>query len=124
MTKDIEFIKENFEKEYYQVVSNSIIHGFDKAELISYMPYETELKKIIQLIEDTNILEANNLEPWEYRFMTEKPFEMLSYLPDDGYYDNMTKFEFEIPKTDVDFVTKRVVLANEELKKEIAKYKK
>jgi hypothetical protein len=122
LAKDFVKLKTDFLKEYWQVVSNSIIHGYDRAELISYMPYKSELVKIRELIEESNLLEANGFNPWEFRFIVEKPLEELAYLPDDGYYTNLTKFEFEIPKADIKFLNDRVVLASKLLKQEIKKF--
>lgn len=32
----------------------------------------------------------------------------LPYLPENGYYKNLNKFEFEVPKDDIDLSTERM----------------
>jgi hypothetical protein len=108
LQKDIELFKKEFAQEYWQIVSNCIIQECPIGEAISYMPRKSELLKIRKLIEETNILEAHNLEPWMFRFITEKPIDKLAWIPDDGYYNNETKFEFTVPEEDKELLTRLV----------------
>lgn len=110
--KNAELLKKEFAQEYWQIVSNAVIHNLPKGEAICYMPYKSELEKIREIIETTNLLEANDLDPWKFRFIIEEPIENLAYLPDDGYYKNMNRFEFEIPLKDKMFLTKQVIAAS------------
>lgn len=111
LSKDIEVIKAKEPEAYWQATSNSLIHGFSKTEIIAYMPYKSELKEIITLIEDTNFLEKNGLNPYDYYFMTQDNIESMPYLPDDSKMSNINSFEFEIPKLDALFCENRVVEA-------------
>lgn len=107
--KDIGLFKQNFKQEYWQCVSNAVLCGVKRAEIIVYMPYLSELKEIIQQIEESNFLERNNLDPTDYYFMTRDNLESLAYLPDNSVMSNINSFEFEVPKEDIrDMVIKIV----------------
>jgi len=112
-TKDTEIIKDKEPQPYWQSISNSLIYGFDKAEILAYMPYKKELIEIIDKVETTNFLERNNLNPSDYYFLTQDNIDNLPYLPDDSKMSNINSFEFEIPKEDKEFLIERVKLANE-----------
>lgn len=115
--KDVALFKEEFAQEYWQIVSNSIIHELPKGEAILYMPFKSELIKIREIIEDTNFLEANNFEPWNYRYIVESDINDLNWLPDTGHYNNIERFEFVVPKEDKKLLTQRVIQAGKLLKK-------
>jgi len=117
LTKDTEIIKKNEPEAYWQSISNSLICGYDKTEIIAYMPYKTELEEIIKNVEETNFLERNMLDPGDYYFLYRDNIESLPYLPDDSKMSNINSFEFEIPKEDREFITNRILLANELLNK-------
>lgn len=107
LLQDIANFKAKCVKEYWQLVSNAIIHNVPNAEIISYMPYKSELEEIRELA--TNYDDPGN--EWKYRFISESPDSVLAYLPDGGYYKNLNSFEFEIPQSDKDFLTERVLEA-------------
>lgn len=111
LTEDLETIKKNHKEEYWQVVSNAIILGFKKAELIAYTPSESQLIEIRKQIEETNVLERLGIEPWEARFIVERPLHELPYIPDGIVYPNFVTCEFDIPKSDIDFLTECVINA-------------
>ena len=93
LTQDIEFIKLNFPQEYWQAVSNAILNKVPNAELISYMPYQSELTEIREMADNYDGPE----EIWKVRFIVESPDSGLAYLPDGGYYKNLNRFEFKVP---------------------------
>ena len=107
MQKDVDLLREDFPKEYWQIVSNSIIHNVDKGEAILFMPYESEMDDLREMITET----------WQTRFIFEKENWELPCLPDGGYYQNIYIFEFEIPQKDKDLLISRVNEAIIELKK-------
>jgi hypothetical protein len=115
LQQDVDLFKKEFPQEYWQIVSNCIIQKCSIGEAISYMPRKTELEKIRKLIEETNILEAHNLDPWMFRFITEKPIGKLAWIHDDGFYNNITKFEFTVPNEDIKLLTGLVEEAAEYL---------
>ena len=112
LTEDTEVIKNDEPEAYWQSISNSLICGLDKAEIIAYMPYRTELEEILKLVEETNFLEKNGLDPTDYYFLTRENIESLPHLPDNSKMSNVNTFEFEIPSADEIFLTNRVMEAN------------
>jgi hypothetical protein len=106
LTQDVKYLKENCPEEYWQIVSNSIINNVAIGEAISYMPYQSELDELRELAEY-----YDGDDQWKYRFIAESPDSSLAYLPDNGYYKNLNRFEFEVPQEDKDFLTERVKLA-------------
>ena len=118
LKKDVELLKSNFKEEYWQVVSNAIILGVDFAEIMAYMPYKSELLEIINEVQEANFLERNELNPQDYFYwLNEDNIDSLPYLPDDSKASNINKFEFEVPKDDIVFLTERIIMANEEAEK-------
>lgn len=110
LTKDPEFIRDNFPKEYWQCVSNAIINEVPNAEPITYMPYESELPEIREMASN-----FDGPDQWKYRFIAERDKSGLAYLPDGGHYKNLNIFEFEVPKADKEYLTERVLLAGKQL---------
>lgn len=111
---DIERFKTEFEAEYWQLVSNAIINGVPKAEAIAFMPYQSELVKIRAYAEN-----YDGPDQWKYRFIAEVPDSELAYIPDGNEaYKDMNKFEFEIPKSDIEALTERVKIAEALLTKD------
>lgn len=106
-----DFFKEQHPEEYWQLISNAIITGMKYIEAIVYMPYESELKEIAQEAED-----YDNFDQYKYKFIADCAAyskSELPYLPDNGYYRNINRFLFEVPKKDVDLLTGRVLKAIE-----------
>jgi len=110
LTNDINIIRDECPEEYYQAISNAIINGVPEAELISYMPYQSELDEIREAAED-----YDGADQWKYRFIAESPDSALSYLPDDGYYKNLNIFHFTVPQEDIDMLTEKVIKAGQML---------
>ncbi len=117
LSENTEVIKEKEKEVYWQAVSNALILGVEKAEIIAYMPYKSELEQIIDDVENSNFLERNGLDPTDYYFLSTANIESLPYLPDDSPMSSINMFEFEVPKHDVEFLTERVLLANKEFQK-------
>lgn len=112
LTKDISIIRENFPEEYWQLVSNAMINNVPNAEAITFMPYKSELDEVRKMAEN-----YDDYDQWKYRFIWESEDKALPYLPDGGYYKNLNKFEFEVPKEDKELLTERVNQAIKELNK-------
>lgn len=114
LMEDLDKFKKEFKEEYWQIISNACILGYDKGEAIAYMPTEEQLLDMRNLIENTDFIEKNMKDDaWKYRFIYEKPMEELPYIPNGIEYPNLIKFEFEIPKEDKELLTKRVIEAEE-----------
>jgi hypothetical protein len=106
LTKDLEFIKSEFPKEYWQLVSNATINKVPNAEAITYMPYESELAEIAEMASN-----YDGVDQWKYRFIAESDKSSLAYLPDGGFFKNLNLFEFEVPQSDKDLLTEKVIEA-------------
>lgn len=111
LTGDLEYIKAEHPKEYWQMVSNACIHKVPKMEAIVYMPYESEMEEIRLLADDPDYLNDIGMMPWEVRFITEKLNSHLAVLPNDSDFKNLNIFEFDVPVDDMVFLTKRVISA-------------
>lgn len=87
---------------YWQIVSNGILTNCTKAELIIYCPLKSELDEIREMATDYWIAKGTD--------------EELPWIPENSTYKNLIKFEFEIPDTDIQLLTKKVVEAGGLLK--------
>jgi hypothetical protein len=94
------------DKYYWQLVSNAILNDCKNAELIVYMPYQSELQDIREL--------AQNAEPqdlYKYFWIANGNDEELPHLIEGGYYKNINIIRFEVPQADKDLLTGRVLMA-------------
>lgn len=101
--------KKDFKEVYWQVVGNSILLNKPKAEIIAYMPTESQLAEMRKEIEETNVLEKLGIDPWKARFIVESEFYHLPYVPDAIEYPNFVNYEFVVPADDIVFLTKCVI---------------
>lgn len=90
------------EKYYWQLVSNAVLTGCNKAELVVYMPYESELQEI-----------KRNAELYPFQWLVFAHEAELPYIIDGGYYKNINILAFDIPQCDIDLLTSNVIRANE-----------
>lgn len=84
----IEFTQSG-EAYYWQLVSNSILTNTNKAELIVYCPYQSELNSIREEAEINN-----------YKWIAYATDEQLPYLIEGGYYKNIKTISLDIPQED------------------------
>lgn len=103
LVKEVAILKATHPEEYWQLVSNAIIANLNRAESITYMPYQSELPIIRELAEN-----YDGADQWKYRFIAESEDYALAYLPDGGHYKNLNCFEFEIPQEDMTALDKRM----------------
>jgi hypothetical protein len=108
----IEAVRENHrdgEKYYWQLVSNAILTGAKYAELIVYVPYQSELQSIRDY--------AANLDGDQrgYYWLSGATDDELPYLIEGGLYKNINIIRFEIPESDKRALTGRVRVASERL---------
>ena len=94
---------QNGEAYYWQLVSNAILTGVDKAELIIYCPYEEELETIKQ-----------EADLYGYKWIANANNEQLPYLICNSIlndYNNIKVIDLDIPQEDKDFLSECVVKA-------------
>lgn len=98
----IEKLKEERPEYYWQLVSNSILTGREKCELIIYCPYESELEEIRE--------EANNYEgnQNDIAFINWAMNDELPNLNNEGEFKNINKFTFIPSQEDKDFLIERI----------------
>lgn len=94
---------------YWQIVSNSILTNSKYGELIVFVPLKSELEKIRELV--SNLDGNQNAVAW-IAFAED---DQLPYLLDGGHYRNLNIIRFEIPQSDKDALTDKVLLARKEL---------
>lgn len=112
---DLERIKEEFPQPYWQVVSNAMLNGHKKAELLTFIPTKEQLENIIVQIEEEDFLERNNLDPKDYYFYTRENIEYFNYLPNEWKNKNLVMFEFDIPIADRQFLLERILKFRQEV---------
>lgn len=110
-------LKNEFPQEYWQIVSNAVINNVEYGVAISFMPYREELKLIQEAIEETDILDKFDFDPWKYRFLTELDVDELPYIEKGGYFKNVTTYSFVVPEEDKKLLYDRVITAKEYLEK-------
>lgn len=90
------------EKYFWQLVSNAILNDCKYAELIVYVPYQSELNIVREM--------ASNFDgdPNKVAWINWSQDIDLPYLIEGGHYKNLNVIRFEVPQTDKDFLTKRV----------------
>lgn len=109
---DTEIFKAEAPKEYWQLVSNAIILGMKYIQPIVYMPYESELEEIREMAYN-----YDGPDQFKFRFIAEAPISELPYLKDGGFYKNLNIFLFEVPQSDIDYLTSTVLAAGKLLQK-------
>lgn len=99
------------EQYYWQLVSNAAIDGVNKAELIIFIPNEELLKDIIEY---ASLIDVTNLE--DFYYIANAMEDELPCLPNTSTYENLLKFEIDIPQSDIDYLELKVKIASEILK--------
>lgn len=104
----IEAVRENHrdgDKFFWQIVSNGVLTGKRKGQLIVYVPYEEELDEI------KTIADGNPDYYWIWAAENEK----LPYLIKGKHYKNVNVIEFDILDRDIEALTNRVKECGESL---------
>lgn len=107
----INYIRDNHndgEKYYWQIVSNAIITGKSKGELIIFCPYQSQLDELRMLAQN---MPSDVLS--HYYWIANSMDNELPYLLDGGKYQNLNRIIFDVPADDIAFLTDRVLKAGE-----------
>ena len=116
MLEDLQKIKANHKEIYWQVLSNSILLGLNKAEIIAFTLKEKQLIEVREKLLNTDFaMEKLGMKDWQVRWIYEKELYELPYIPGNIQWPNCVKFEFDVPTEDVIALTKRVLLAEKML---------
>lgn len=98
------------EKFYWQLVSNAVNSSCQFAELIVYIPYESELPEIKMMAQNVDVQHLSK----HYWIAMANDGE-LPFIKNDGYYKNLNTIRFEVPQDDKDFLTNQVLKAGKML---------
>ena len=110
--QNVDLFRSDFKDEYWQIVSNSCIQDTKYGEAIAFMPTEENLKEMIDLVENTDYVEKHlKDDPNKYKFIYDRPFYDLPFIPSHSDFPSMVKFRFEVPLKDKIFLTERVIKA-------------
>lgn len=91
---------------YWQLVSNAIINDCTHAELIVFMPYQSQLEAIRELCQQVGTVDDMH----KYFWIANSRDEDLPYLLDGGHYSNLHIISFEVPESDKQALTERVAI--------------
>ena len=106
-SEDVELFKKLKPEYYWQLVSNAILCDVENALFVAYVPYQTELSKIRELAENTEVIEPNKVAFINWAADNELPF-----IPNENKeVSNVNMFQFEVSKEDKEKLTKRIELA-------------
>lgn len=106
LKEDKDLIKAKYPEEYWQGVSNAILLGKQKFELITFIPYKSELDKIREFADN-----YDGPDQWKYRYIVEAEDKALPYIPDRCGYKNLNIVMIDLCPVDAAFLTERVLLA-------------
>lgn len=107
--QNIAVFKKEYASEYWQIISNCIIHGVTIGEAIAFMPTEKQLIEMRDFLENTDyITKQLKDDPWKYRQFYEKDLYDLPFIPEHSDFPSMVKFRFEVPTDDIVLLTKKV----------------
>ncbi len=113
--QSVDALREDFPQEYWQMVSGAAIHVVKYAEAVLYMPYRSDLPKVYHTAMNLDTQD----DPWAFKYICDcieqERHAELAYLPDDSGYKDEIRFRFEVPQSDIDFLTSRVKLAIEKI---------
>lgn len=120
--------KENHKDHYWQLISNAILSYSNKCEFMFFVPYASELPKILEFVqsmEDSEI--PSDISIWQVKrisddiidFMDSNRPPSFAYLPDDSDYKDLNILSFEVPQEDKELLTERVKMAVKELEKQL-----
>lgn len=111
--QSVSIFKNDYAEEYWQIVSNSCIHGTKYGEAIAFLPKEKDLIEMRRLLDETNYIEKNltDDDPFKYKFIVDTPLYDLAFIPSHSDFPSMMKFRFEVPVEDKIALTGRMIKA-------------
>lgn len=111
--QNIELLKTEFPSEFWQIISNSLIHNTKYGEAIAFMPTEENLIEMRRLVEETDYIEKHiKDDAFKYRFIVDRPLWDLPFIPSHSDFPSMTKFRFEVSLKDKMDLYKKLLDAN------------
>lgn len=105
-----EVLKIEYPEHYWQLISNSVLTGCKYAELIVYMPYQSELNEIIDMAGN-----APTEELYKYKWINFAADGELPYIIEGSYYHNLNILSFEVPESDKEALKAQILESSKEL---------
>lgn len=107
--RNVDNLRENFPEEYWQIVSNAILLGYDYGVAMAYMPTLEDLKALRHRISETDFIRNQfpGEEEWKFKFISEDDIETLPWIAPESNWPDYHEFEFFIPSADIVYITKR-----------------
>ena len=102
-TAGYETLREECPDIFWQLVSNAILCDKPKAELVLYVPYQSELSAIRE--------EAESIDDHRFSWIKFASDDEMPYLIQGHHYPNLSKFTCNIPESDRLALTNRVLMA-------------
>jgi len=99
----VESLKDEYPEYYWQLVSNAILTDMNKAELIVYCPYQSELNDIRIMCD---VKPANEL--YNHYWIANSNDSELPYLIEGKDYQNLNIFEFDILDSEKELLTNAI----------------
>lgn len=109
---DVQKFKDEEPIYFWQLVSGSILTGATHGELVITIPYRDELHQLKGIIDKINSEDAYEYY-WIEAALNSGKFDQLPHIIRDTYYQNLYTLNFKIEQSDIDFLTERVIMANE-----------
>ena len=106
-----EALKENKPEYYWQLVSNSILTGAPKAELIVYVPFKGELEAIKEMANKHSF--DGKLDENDVAFINFAADSELPHLIEGEGYNNLYSYTWEVAESEKQLLTERVKMASE-----------
>ncbi len=109
--RDVAYLRTNFPDEYWQIVSNAILLGYDYGVAMAYMPTREDLEKLRYRIAETDFIaqEFPREELWKFKFISDDEIETLPWISPDSSWPDYHEFEFFIPSDDIIYITQRFI---------------
>lgn len=100
------------EKYYWQLVSNACIKGYNKAELCVFAPKENE--RLNYNNQDIEVMTAiyDESDSYGFNWIRFADKSSLPIIPADSEYNMINVVAFDIPQSDIDYLTQCVIKAS------------
>jgi hypothetical protein len=105
-----EQLKEDEPAFYWQLVSNAVLLNKQFAELIVYVPYQSELDTIRIMCEDVDVDQLRDVY-----WINNSSDEELPFLVEGGHYINLNVLRFEVSEVDKKALESTIIEKSKEL---------
>lgn len=104
INENIELFKKEYPEYYWQLVSNAILTNKKLAELVVYLPNQSELVDIREMAMHCDDLELITKIYWIANGIDED----IPHQPNESDYKNLYQFKFEVLESEKEFLTEKI----------------